>query len=188
MGANWWLYVWGAWVAFNLLLLFILPIAHRAAVQQVSADGRRQLKARIEALLKKCGFTASGLFVMDGSKRSSHGNAYFTGFGKTKRIVFFDTLLARLTPAKSRRCWRTNWGISSATTWSSASRLSFVMSLGFLWLLAQLMQADWFYSRAGRNTAHNQFVHRTGALAVLPGAAGIQLPAASAHLGLFAQA
>jgi STE24 endopeptidase len=96
-GPFWWLYTWFAWMLFTLVLVvafprWIAPLFNRFTPLE---DG--SLRSRIEALLARCGFTASGLFVMDGSKRSSHGNAYFTGFGKTKRIVFFDTLIERLT-------------------------------------------------------------------------------------------
>jgi STE24 endopeptidase len=99
-GPLWWVYTWLAWMAFTMVLVvafprWIAPLFNRFTPLE---DGA--LRARIEALLARCGFTSSGLFVMDGSKRSSHGNAYFTGFGKTKRIVFFDTLLDRLEPAE----------------------------------------------------------------------------------------
>lgn len=97
-GPLWWLYTWVAWVLFTLVLVvafprWIAPLFNRFTPLE---DG--ELRRRIEELLARCGFTASGLFVMDGSKRSSHGNAYFTGFGRTKRIIFFDTLIERLTP------------------------------------------------------------------------------------------
>ena len=97
-GPLWWLYTWVAWVLFTLVLVvafprWIAPLFNRFTPLE---DG--ELRRRIESLLARCGFTASGLFVMDGSKRSSHGNAYFTGFGRTKRIIFFDTLIERLTP------------------------------------------------------------------------------------------
>ena len=104
MGSLWWLYVWLFWCAFNLLILFIYPTWIAPLFNKFSPLDDAPLKARIEGLLERCGFAVGGLFVMDGSKRSSHGNAYFTGFGKTKRIVFFDTLLARLQPARSKRC------------------------------------------------------------------------------------
>ena len=81
---------------FNLTLLFIYPAYIAPIFNKFKPMQDDALKIRIEALLQKCGFASSGLFVMDGSKRSAHGNAYFTGFGKTKRIVFFDTLLERL--------------------------------------------------------------------------------------------
>ena len=98
MGGLWWLYVWAFWLGFNLLVMLVYPtfIAPLFNTFQPLADG--PLKARIEGLMTRCGFRLSGLFVMDGSKRSAHGNAYFTGFGASKRIVFFDTLLAKLDP------------------------------------------------------------------------------------------
>src|SRR5574340_319269 len=83
MGEYWWLYVWLAWMAFNLLILFIYPTFIAPLFNKFTPLQDEAMKARIEALLARCGFTASGLFVMDGSKRSAHGNAYFTGFGKT---------------------------------------------------------------------------------------------------------
>ena len=97
-GALWWFYTWLAWMAFTMVLVvafprWIAPLFNRFTPLE---DG--ELRRRIERLLARCGFTASGLYVMDGSRRSSHGNAYFTGFGRTKRIVFFDTLIERLTP------------------------------------------------------------------------------------------
>ncbi len=100
MGALWWLYTWFAWIVFTLVLVvtfprWIAPLFNRFTPLE---DG--ELRRRIEALLARCGFRAEGLFVMDGSKRSSHGNAYFTGFGTNKRIVFFDTLMDRLSPAE----------------------------------------------------------------------------------------
>jgi len=98
MGSLWWLYVWLFWCAFNLLILSLYPTWIAPLFNKFVALDDGELKARIEALLSRCGFSSSGLFVMDGSKRSSHGNAYFTGFGKSKRIVFFDTLLGRLRP------------------------------------------------------------------------------------------
>jgi STE24 endopeptidase len=149
MGFNWWLYVWGVWVSFNLLLLFLYPSFIAPLFNKFLPMEDESLQARIEALLKKCGFTASGLFVMDGSKRSSHGNAYFTGFGKTKRIVFFDTLLARLTPSEVEAVLAHELGHFKHRHVVKRIVLTFVMSLAFLWLLAQLMQASWFYAGLG---------------------------------------
>ena len=152
MGELWWLYVWGVWVAFNLLLLFIYPtyIAPLFNDFEPLQDGAQ--KARIEALLRKCGFAASGLFVMDGSKRSTHGNAYFTGFGKTKRIVFFDTLLERLTPSEVDAVLAHELGHFKHRHVLKRIALTFAVSLGFLWLLAQLLHAGWFYQGLGVNT------------------------------------
>ncbi len=149
MGTNWWLYVWGVWVIFNLLLLFLYPSFIAPLFNKFQALQDETLRARIEALLKKCGFTASGLFVMDGSKRSSHGNAYFTGFGKTKRIVFFDTLLARLTPNEVEAVLAHELGHFKRRHVVKRIALTFAASLAFLWLLAQLMQAEWFYAGLG---------------------------------------
>lgn len=97
-GSLWWLYTWLAWIGFTLLMVTVFPRWIAPLFNRFTPLEEGDLRRRIEALLMRCGFRAEGLFVMDGSKRSSHGNAYFTGFGKTKRIVFFDTLIERLTP------------------------------------------------------------------------------------------
>lgn len=99
-GGLWWLWAWIALVAFNLLLMVIYPtlIAPRFNKFEPLAD--ESLKTRVQALMQRCGFAAKGLFVMDGSRRSAHANAYFTGLGSSKRVVFFDTLLQRLTPGE----------------------------------------------------------------------------------------
>ena len=89
MGANWWFYAWLAWMVFNIILLAIFPTWIAPIFNKFTPLADPSLKTRIEQLMRKCGFKSSGLFVMDGSRRSNHGNAYFTGFGKTKRIVFF---------------------------------------------------------------------------------------------------
>ena len=149
MGGNWWLYVWGVWVAFSLLLLFIYPTFIAPLFNKFLPLQDESLKARIEALLLKCGFTAQGLFVMDGSRRSSHGNAYFTGFGKARRIVFFDTLLSRLTPAEIESVLAHELGHFKHRHIMKRILFTFAMSLAFLWLLAQLMQASWFYQGLG---------------------------------------
>jgi STE24 endopeptidase len=152
MGNSWWLYVWAVWVAFSLLLLFIYPSFIAPLFNKFLPLEDAALKARIEALLHKCGFTAQGLFVMDGSRRSTHGNAYFTGFGKTKRIVFFDTLLQRLTPEEIDAVLAHELGHFKRRHVMKRIAFTFAMSLAFLWLLAQLMQAAWFYSGLGVST------------------------------------
>ena len=149
MGEHWWLYVWGVWVTFNVLLLFLYPSFIAPLFNKFLPMEDESLKVRIEALLKKCGFTASGLYVMDGSKRSSHGNAYFTGFGQAKRIVFFDTLLVRLAPAEVEAVLAHELGHFVHRHVLKRIALTFVMSLGFLWVLAQLMRADWFFAGLG---------------------------------------
>lgn len=152
MGANWWLYVWGVWVTFNLLLLFIYPSFIAPLFNKFSPLQDETLKMRITALLQKCGFTAQGLFVMDGSKRTSHGNAYFTGFGKTKRIVFFDTLLERLASTEIEAVLAHELGHFKRRHVLKRIVFTFALSLGFLWLLAQLMEANWFYDGLGVTT------------------------------------
>ena len=97
-GNYWWLWAWGLWSAFNLLVLFIFPTWIAPFFNKFTPLSDETLASSIRALADRCGFALNGLFVMDGSKRSAHGNAYFTGFGKARRIVFFDTLLSRLTP------------------------------------------------------------------------------------------
>jgi STE24 endopeptidase len=99
-GGLWWLYAWVAWVGFNLLLLVIYPTVIAPLFNKFSPLPDEALKARVQALMQRCGFAARGLFVMDGSRRSAHANAYFTGLGAAKRVVFFDTLLERLTPGE----------------------------------------------------------------------------------------
>lgn len=152
MGDLWWLYVWGVWVSFNLLLLFIYPSFIAPLFNKFSPLQDQTMQTRIETLLNKCGFTASGLFVMDGSKRSAHGNAYFTGFGKTKRIVFFDTLLERLNINEVEAVLAHELGHFKHKHVVKRIVMTFVMSLGFLWLLGVLMQTTWFYQGLGVTT------------------------------------
>ncbi|MDP2806278.1 MAG: M48 family metallopeptidase [Gallionellaceae bacterium] len=152
MGSYWWVYVWAVWITFNLLLLFIYPTFIAPIFNKFQPMQDEAVKSRIDALLNRCGFTSSGLFVMDGSKRSSHGNAYFTGFGKTKRIVFFDTLLQRLSPAEIDAVLAHELGHFKHRHVIKRIAFTFAISLGFLWLLAQLMQADWFYQGLGVTT------------------------------------
>ena len=99
-GGLWWLWAWVAWVAFNLVLLVLYPTVIAPLFNKFEPLPDEALKARVQALMQRCGFAAQGLFVMDGSKRSAHANAYFTGLGAAKRVVFFDTLLKRLSPGE----------------------------------------------------------------------------------------
>ncbi len=152
MGAMWWLYVWIVWVVFNTLVLalyptFIAPLFNKFSPMQ---DG--EMKQRIESLIRRCGFTSKGLFVMDGSKRSSHGNAYFTGFGKSKRIVFFDTLLSRLEVPEIEAVLAHELGHFRRRHVTKRMAWTFAVSLGFLWLLGTLKDQAWFYE--GLNVAY----------------------------------
>lgn len=148
-GGHWWLYTWFTWIGFNLLLLAVYPNWIAPLFNKFSPLENDALKTRIENLLQKCGFEASGLFVMDGSRRSSHGNAYFTGFGKTKRIVFFDTLLDRLEGAEIEAVLAHELGHFKRHHVIKRIALSFAVSLLFLWVLSYLMQQPWFYSGLG---------------------------------------
>ena len=151
MGNLWWLYVWLFWSIFNLLVLFIYPNWIAPLFNTFSPLDDAPLKARIEALLERCGFSSSGFFVMDGSKRSNHGNAYFTGFGKTKRIVFFDTLLRRLEPVEVEAVLAHELGHFKNHHVVKRIALLFFLSLLFLATLGQLMSTDWFYAGLGVN-------------------------------------
>ena len=149
MGSAWWFWVWLFWSAFNLLILFVYPTWIAPLFNKFSPLADGEMKSRIEALLSRCGFRSSGLFVMDGSKRSSHGNAYFTGFGNNKRIVFFDTLLERLAPPEVEAVLAHELGHFRRRHVLKRIVLMFAASLGFLWLLGQLIDAPWFYAGLG---------------------------------------
>ena len=99
-GPVWWLWAWGAWTAFMLLVMWLAPTVIMPLFNKFKPLADTDLVARVQTLMARCGFQAQGLFVMDGSKRSAHANAFFTGFGSSKRVVFFDTLLAQLTPGE----------------------------------------------------------------------------------------
>ena len=149
MGSAWWFWGWLFWSAFNLLILFVYPTWIAPLFNKFSPLADGEMKSRIEALLSRCGFRSSGLFVMHGSKRSSHGNAYFTGFGNNKRIVFFDTLLARLAPSEVEAVLAHELGHFRRRHVLKRIVLMFAASLGFLWLLGQLIDAPWFYAGLG---------------------------------------
>jgi STE24 endopeptidase len=148
-GSMWWLYAWLAWMAFQLLVLVLYPTVIAPLFNRFSPLPAGDARERIENLLARCGFRASGLFVMDGSKRSGHGNAYFTGFGRAKRVVFFDTLLARLAPDEIEAVLAHELGhfrrrhVIKRIVWSA------LLSLALLGLLAWLAQAPWFYAGLG---------------------------------------
>lgn len=148
-GERWWLYAWAAWSSFNLLLLAIYPTFIAPMFNKFSPMQDEALARRIERLLDRCGFRAQGLFVMDGSRRSAHGNAYFTGFGRSKRIVFFDTLLARLDPPEIEAVLAHELGHFKRRHVVKRMVWLFAAALGFFWLLGQMMQQTWFYSALG---------------------------------------
>ncbi|MCC4117160.1 M48 family metallopeptidase [Aromatoleum toluclasticum] len=153
MGERWWLWVWLFWLAFNLLALFIWPTFIAPLFNKFTPLADEALKARVEALLARCGFRSRGLFVMDGSRRSAHGNAYFTGFGAAKRIVFFDTLLEKLRPEEVEAVLAHELGhFHHRHIWKRLSVIS-AASLGLLWLLGWLMGQAWFFAGLGVSPA-----------------------------------
>jgi STE24 endopeptidase len=149
MGSDWWFFAWLAWMGFNLVVLAIYPAWIAPLFNKFTPLEDAPLRARIEQLMRKCGFKSSGLFVMDGSRRSNHGNAYFTGFGKTKRIVFFDTLLSRLDVSEIEAVLAHELGHFKRRHVIKRIAWSFAMSLVFLWVLGYLMQQGWFYQGLG---------------------------------------
>jgi STE24 endopeptidase len=152
MGERWWLYVWIAWMAFNLAILMLYPTLIAPLFNRFTPLEDPALAGRIEALLARCGFRSNGLFVMDGSKRSTHGNAYFTGFGAAKRIVFFDTLLSRLAPGEVEAVLAHELGhYRRYHVWKRIALL-FALSLALLWVLGQLAGQAWFYEGLGVTT------------------------------------
>ncbi len=149
MGALWWLYVWLVWLAFSLAMLAIYPNYIAPLFNKFNPLADASLKARIEALLTRCGFSSSGLFVMDGSKRSSHGNAYFTGFGKTKRIVFFDTLIERLTPPEIEAVLAHELGHFKRKHIVKMIIGQFALTFVVLALMGWVIDKPWFYEGLG---------------------------------------
>lgn len=148
-GPLWWLWVWAVWIGFQFLVLALYPTVIAPLFNKFSPLPEGPARERVEALLARCGFASRGLFVMDGSRRSSHGNAFFTGFGRAKRIVFFDTLLERLAPQEIEAVLAHELGhfrlrhVLKRMLWMAA------LSLAFLALLAFLMNAPWFYEGLG---------------------------------------
>jgi len=149
MGEHWWIWVWAAWTSFNLLILLAYPTFIAPLFNKFSPLEDAALADRVQALLERCGFRSSGLYVMDGSRRSSHGNAYFTGFGAAKRIVFFDTLLSRLAPAEIEAVLAHELGHYKRHHVWKRVLLLFAASFGLLWVLGQLIRQDWFYTGLG---------------------------------------
>ncbi len=148
-GQYWWLYLWIVWSIFNLVMLAVYPTFIAPLFNKFSPLQDEVLKQRIEALLTKCGFKSQGLFVMDGSSRSSHGNAYFTGFGSSKRVVFFDTLLDRLNADEIEAVLAHELGHFKHHHMIKRIALLFFVSFLGLALLGWLINQPWFYSGLG---------------------------------------
>ena len=148
-GPLWWLWAWGLWMGFNLLLLLIYPTFIAPMFNKFQPLEDETLKARVTALMQRCGFSAKGLFVMDGSKRSGHANAYFTGFGASKRVVFYDTLLAKLSPAEVDAVLAHELGHFKHKHVIKRIVAMFAMSLAGFALLGWLSTQVWFYTGLG---------------------------------------
>ena len=148
-GSLWWLWAWGAWMAFNLLILVLYPTVIAPLFNKFEPLADESLEARVQALMTRCGFAAKGLFVMDGSKRSAHANAYFTGFGAAKRVVFFDTLLNKLSPGEVEAVLAHELGHFKHRHVTKRMVAMFALSLAGFALLGWLSGQSWFYTALG---------------------------------------
>jgi STE24 endopeptidase len=148
-GQYWWIWTWFVWVGFNALLLWLFPTFIAPLFNKFKPLEDGPLKDRIEGLLKRCDFTSQGLFIMDGSKRSAHGNAYFTGMGKAKRIVFFDTLIERLNPQEIEAVLAHELGHFKRQHIRKRLIQSFALSFLVLALLGWISTKAWFYLSLG---------------------------------------
>ena len=148
-GPLWWLWAWGAWTAFNLLLMVVYPLWIAPLFNQFQPLQDEALRARVAALMQRCGFTARGLFVMDGSRRSAHANAYFTGFGAAKRVVFYDTLLKQLTGDEVEAVLAHELGHFHHRHITRRLVGMFALSLAGFALLGWLATRGWFYTGLG---------------------------------------
>ena len=149
MGSLWWLYAWLVLTAFSIVLQLLFPSVILPLFNKFTPLAEGELAERVAQLLKRCGFKSKGLYVMDGSKRSSHGNAFFAGFGAAKRIVLFDTLVTRLEPPEVEAVLAHELGHYKLHHILKRIVLSSAMTLAGLWLLGVLMQEQWFYSGLG---------------------------------------
>ena len=148
-GRYWWLWAWGSWMTFNLLLMVIFPTFIAPLFNKFKPLEDETLKTRVSALMARCGFAAKGLFVMDGSRRSAHANAYFTGFGAAKRVVFYDTLLAKLSPGEVDAVLAHELGHFKHKHIVKRIVGLFAMSLAGFALLGWASGQIWFYTGLG---------------------------------------
>jgi STE24 endopeptidase len=148
-GSLWWLWAWGAWMGFNLLLMLVYPSFIAPLFNKFQPLDDPSLKARVTALMKRCGFAAKGLFVMDGSTRSAHANAYFTGFGASKRVVFYDTLLRQLNAGEVEAVLAHELGHFKHRHITKRLIAMFALSLAGFALLGWVSLQTWFYTGLG---------------------------------------
>ena len=156
-GTYWWIWTWLIWTIFNILLIWLFPTFIAPLFNQFKALEEGPLKNQIEKLLQRCDFASQGLFVMDGSKRSAHGNAYFTGMGKAKRIVFFDTLIEKLEPNEVEAVLAHELGHFKRKHIRKRLIVSFALSFLILALLGWISTQAWFYYGLGVNPDLNGY-------------------------------
>jgi len=152
MGAFWWVYAWVLLVAFLVVFMMIYPALILPLFNKFTPVTDGELATRVAALIAKCGFKYRGLFVMDGSKRSSHGNAFFAGFGAGKRIVLFDTLIQRLSVSEVEAVLAHELGHYKLHHIAKGIALSAALSLAGFWILGQVFDQPWFFSGLGVDT------------------------------------
>jgi STE24 endopeptidase len=148
-GDYWWLWAWLIWTGFTLFVSWAYPVLIAPLFNKFEPLSNVALRQRLEALLTRCGFRSNGMFVMDGSRRSAHGNAYFTGFGANKRIVFFDTLLDGLDDNEVEAVLAHELGHFKRRHVAKGLVLSSLLSLAGLALLGWLAGEAWFYTGLG---------------------------------------
>jgi len=148
-GEQWWLYTWLVISGFSLFMMWVYPTWIAPIFNKFEPLEEGETLSRITGLLKRCGFNSNGVFVIDGSKRSSHGNAYFSGFGRNKRIVFFDTLLKMLSDDELEAVLAHELGHFKKKHIFKGILISFATTLIGLAILAWLMKAPWFYISLG---------------------------------------
>ncbi|SCK60654.1 STE24 endopeptidase [Variovorax sp. HW608] len=148
-GSLWWLWTWGVWMAFNLLMMLVYPTFIAPIFNKFKPLDDAALKTRVDALMQRCGFSAKGLFVMDGSTRSAHANAYFTGFGASKRVVFYDTLLRQLEAREVEAVLAHELGHFRHRHVAKRMAAMFALSLAGFALLGWLSGHTWFYTGLG---------------------------------------
>lgn len=157
-GPLWWLWAWAVWTGFNLLLMWIFPSFIAPLFNKFEPLADEGLKSRVTQLMERCGFAAKGLFVMDGSRRSAHANAYFTGFGNSKRVVFFDTLLKQLSPDEVEAVLAHELGHFKHKHITKRMVMMFGVSLLGFGLLGWLSQQPWFYSGLGFSIIDSKYL------------------------------
>ncbi|HEC28317.1 MAG TPA: M48 family peptidase [Gammaproteobacteria bacterium] len=154
-GSLWWLYVWGVWFGFSLFMMWAYPAFIAPIFNKFKPLENSDLKDRIEQLLTQCGFKSNGIFVMDGSRRSAHGNAYFSGIGNKKQIVFFDTLMEQLNAEEIEAVLAHELGHFRMHHIRKRIISMGAISLASLAVLGWLIQQNWFYTGLGVSTPSN---------------------------------